>query len=155
MALIDTKNPSEIPKLTIASETIDLGIQVQGATIKAQFESGYDEFGSRKQQSATVRKALDGSIPRLFELLQLKRFGWRLNSPRTTTSAYYSFSKKIRFPPGRQGFADCTFNEVLIAVRESAEECIMLFKHIEERLASTSAWQVAPQNADQLGVNQR
>ncbi len=138
IALIDIKNPCKIPKLTIESEIIDLGIQVQGATIKAQFESGYDESGRRKQQSATARMALDGSIPRLFELLQLKHFGWRLNPPRTTTSAYYSFSKKIEFPPGSQGFADCTFKDALIAVRESTEECIKLFRQVEEHLTSTS-----------------
>ena len=138
MALIDIKNPCETPRIIIASEMIDLGIQIQGVTIKAQFESGYDEFGSRKQQSASARKALDSSIPRLFELLRLKHFGWRLNSPRTPTSAYYSFSKRIRFPPGSQGFADCTYNEALIAVRESTEECISLFKQVEESLTSTS-----------------
>jgi hypothetical protein len=131
-ALIDFKNPADLPMLTIEGEAIDLGIQIQGNTVKAQFEVGLDSNGARKAKSVTKGQVLERAIPRIFEDIKLAEKGWRLNRPRNPASDYYSFSKKIAFPSGSNSFSDCPFPDSLTAVRDSIEVCMQLFRDASE-----------------------
>jgi hypothetical protein len=131
-ALIDFKSPADLPLLTIEGEAIDLGIQIQGNTVKAQFEVGLDSNGVRKAKPVTKGQVLERAIPRIFEDINLAEKGWRLNRPRNPASDYYSFSKKIVFPSGSKGFSDCPLPGSLAAVRDSIEVCMQLFRDASE-----------------------
>jgi hypothetical protein len=131
-ALIDFKNPAGMPLLTIEGEAIDLGIQIQGNTVKAQFEVGLDSNGVRKAKSVAKGQVLVRAIPRIYEEIKLAEKGWRLNRPRNPASDYHSFSKKIVFPSGSKGFSDCPLPASLAAVRDSIEVCMQLFRDASE-----------------------
>jgi hypothetical protein len=129
-ALVDFKNPTWIKKLSeIDGECIDIGIQIQGTSLKVQFENGLDSAGKRKKNSTGLREILNKYIPNMYYNYKLKMYdktlkdsGWRLNPPRSPKSNYYSISKKIPFPEGKAGFLDTPSEECREIIKSSIKE---------------------------------
>ena len=129
-ALLDYKNPSELPELTLDGKIVDIGIQFQGKTLKIQFENGFDRYGKRKERNLSIRVVLDNYIKDIFVQLDLKSYGWRINFPRSKDSEYYSFSKNIPFNDEKIGFAENSFDDCVKAIQCGYIEC----KEVLEKL---------------------
>jgi hypothetical protein len=121
VALIDIKNPDQLPNIKINGSVIDIGIQIQGNTIKIQFENGFDVNGNRKKQDPNLLKVLNNSIGEIYNLVDKSK--WRLNKPKTANSAYYSISKKIEFMSG-DSFVDNDFENCINSVKKEYQKCI-------------------------------
>ena len=129
-ALLDYKNPTELQRLELAGEKIDIGIQFQGNTLKIQFENGYDSNGERKSKNPNLRSVLDKNIPDIFQKLDLKTNGWRINPPKSKSSEYYSFSKKIPFNNEKTGLAENSFYDCVNALKNGYEECKTVYEDL-------------------------
>ena len=136
-ALIDFRGLDGIPAFSLGSgNSIELGIQVQGKTIKAQFMDSLESSDNRSPRSPATKKKLDNSIPAIFEVLQLSDKGWRMNRPKKADSAYYSFSKKINFPCPKTEFYECSTEECLKTIVDHFNECAEILMDVHEGLAS-------------------
>ena len=136
-ALIDFRGLDGIPAFSLGSgNSIELGIQVQGKTIKAQFMDSLESSDNRSPRSPATKKKLDNSIPAIFEVLQLRDKGWRMNRPKKADSAYYSFSKKINFPCPKAEFYECSTEECLKTIVDHFNECAEILMDVHEGLAS-------------------
>lgn len=135
-ALINLKNPECQPTLLLGSEVVDIGIQIQGVTIKLQFENGLDSTGKWKPKNSTkLAEVLRVNIPRIYLGLNLKAAGWRLNPPkRNSQSEYYSISREILFPGGKNGYFSHEFEECRSAVQKSIDECLDTLDQINRHL---------------------
>lgn len=133
-ALIDIKNPDQLPEIMIDGSVVDIGIQIQGNTIKIQFENGFDENWNRKEQDPNLLKVLKYSIGEIYNLVDKSE--WRLNKPKTDNSAYYSISKKIKFLFG-DSFVENNFDSCVEIIRNEYKNCLKILKKIRITIAST------------------
>ena len=134
-ALIDFRGLEGIPPFILGSgNSIELGIQIQGKTVKAQFMDSLESSGNRSPRSPATKKKLDNSIPGIFEALQLSNDEWKINRPKKMESAYYSFSKKINFSDEKKEFYQCSTEECLKTIVDQFDKCARVLMQVNQQL---------------------
>ena len=139
-ALIDFRGLVEIAPLAIeGGNSIELGIQIQGNTIKVQFMDSHESNENRSPVSHAIRNMLDNNIPKIFEAhaQELRTDKWRMNRPKKSDSAYYSFSRKIFSSNDRKEFYQCSAEECLKTIVDRFNECAHVLSQDNQGLASS------------------
>ena len=135
--LIDFRGLEGIAPLGIeGGNFIEFGIQIQGNTIKAQFMDSLESNENRRPKSPATKDILDNNIPNIYEGLQSSNKAWRMNRPKKSDSAYYSFSRRIDFSNGKSEFYECSAEECLKTFVKHFNDCAEILKHTHEALAS-------------------
>ena len=129
-ALIDFKNPFCCRTFNIEGVNIDIGLQIQGSTIKVQFENGLNDDGKRKPKTKAFRIILEQHIPKLYDQFNLKKSGWKLNRPKSRTSNYISFSRPMLFEGKALLYKDLSFDDTVIAVKHAIEDSVNILEKI-------------------------
>jgi len=136
-ALIDFRGLVEIAPLAIeGGNSIELGIQIQGNTIKVQFMDSHESNENRSPESPAIKKILDNNIPNIFDAQELSDKGWRMNRPKKSDSAYYSFSRKIFSSNDKKEFYQFSAEECLKTIVDRFNECAHVLSQVNQELAS-------------------
>jgi hypothetical protein len=137
-ALIDFRGLVEIAPLAIeGGNSIELGIQIQGNTIKVQFMDSHESNENRSPESPAIKDILAKNIPIIFDTQELSDKGWRMNRPKKSDSAYYSFSRKIFSSNDRKEFYQCSAEECLKTIVDRFNECAHVLSQVNQGLASS------------------
>jgi len=94
--LLDIKFTDQAKFVNYKLYKIAIGIQFQDGTVKIQFENGYNEDGTVRDAQAGLEFAIQEIISHL-RIIPLQFIGnkWKLNSPKSANSAYFSLSRKL------------------------------------------------------------
>ena len=92
---------------------------------------------NRRPKSPATKDILDNNIPNIYEGLQPSNKAWRMNRPKKSDSAYYSFSRRIDFSHGKAEFYECPTEECLKAFVYHFNDCAKILAHAHEALASS------------------
>jgi PD-(D/E)XK nuclease superfamily len=133
-AFIDLKNPGLCECIFINGCQVDLGLQIQGNSIKIQFENGLDEDGRRKENSENIRHILDKNMPIIFKR-HFNESKWSLNKPTNSNSAYYSCSRKIKIDQKETGILYALpYVEIFDLVKSALKDCYLMVEDIKTSL---------------------